>query len=92
MQKNNLSEALIYFLESLKYNSNKNLATKSLENLIRIHISKRDFYAACYDLKKAKFLNIDINKMQKYELFLEGVNFVMKKQNEEGIKLLSKIK
>lgn len=30
--------------------------------------------------------------MQKYEVFLEGVNFVMKKRNQEGIKMLNRIK
>lgn len=48
------NEALLCFEQSIKYNNSRKAVTKALYEISRIKIDNRDFYAAFYNLDRAK--------------------------------------
>ncbi len=85
------NEAIICYEQAIKFNSNKKAVTRSIYELAKIKIQHRDYYEALYTLERAKFLDIEEKVIRKFKIFADGVTEMMKKNFEEGIKILSEL-
>ena len=63
--------------------------TKSIFEIAKLKIMKRDFYAAFYTLNRSKFFKVEERYLEKLRIFTEGVVLLMKKKFLEGVQKLS---
>ncbi|CAK95205.1 unnamed protein product (macronuclear) [Paramecium tetraurelia] len=92
MQKQKrLQDALLAFEQSIKFNSEKKPVTKSLYEIVKIKIEQNDYYSAQHELDRAAYLDVDKTQLQKFELFVEGAIYLMKRKFEEGTHLLTEM-
>eukprot|EP01017_Pseudomicrothorax_dubius_P034550 TRINITY_DN4753_c0_g4_i2.p1 TRINITY_DN4753_c0_g4~~TRINITY_DN4753_c0_g4_i2.p1 ORF type:complete len:1181 (-),score=268.49 TRINITY_DN4753_c0_g4_i2:134-3676(-) len=78
------SEAILCFEQTLRLNNSKKAVTKAIYEMVKMKINSRDFYSAYWILNRTECLNVDMNALHKYKLFIEGVIFLMKKKFKEG--------
>ena len=51
----------------------------------------RDFYSAFYTLSRAEHLDVDLQALEKFRLFTDGVTFLMKRKFKEGVEALTNL-
>ena len=85
------NEAIICYEQAIKFNTNKKAVTRSIYEVAKIKIEHRDYYGALYTLERAKFLDIEEKVIRKFKIFADGVTELMKKNFEEGIRILTQL-
>jgi|JI9StandDraft_1071089.scaffolds.fasta_scaffold38943_3 hypothetical protein len=53
--------------------------------MMKIKIEEKDFYEAYHILTRADNVEVDVDALNEWRLFLEGSLFLMKKKYKEGI-------
>ncbi|CAD8108767.1 unnamed protein product [Paramecium sonneborni] len=92
MQKQKqLQDALLSFEQSIKLNSEKKPVTKSLYEIVKIKIEQNDYYSAQHELDRASYLDVDKTQLQRFELFVGGAIYLMKRKFEDGTHLLTEM-
>ncbi|CAD8164820.1 unnamed protein product [Paramecium octaurelia] len=92
MQKQKrLQDALLAFEQSIKVNSEKKPVTKALYEIVKIKIEQNDFYSAQHELDRATYLDVDNTQLQKFELFVGGAIYLMKRKFEDGVQFLTEM-
>ncbi|CAD8101860.1 unnamed protein product [Paramecium sonneborni] len=92
MQKQKrIQDALLAFEQSIKFNSQKKPVTKALYEIVRIKIEQNDYYSAQHELDRAAYLDVDKTQLQKFELFVGGAIYLMKRKFEEGTHMLTEM-
>ncbi|CAD8188211.1 unnamed protein product [Paramecium pentaurelia] len=92
MQKQkSLQDALLAFEQSIKINSDKKPVTKALYEIVKIKIDQNDYYSAQHELDRVIYLDVDNKQLQKFELFVGGVIYLMKRNFEDGVQLLTEM-
>lgn len=83
--------ATVYFEEALRLNNVPQAVTRSLEELVKIHIKIKDFYQAAFHIARSSHLNVNKQYLQNLFLFVEGVVDSIKKRYKESLEKLEKV-
>ena len=65
--------------------------TRAIYEITKIKIENRDYYEALFTLERAEYLDIDEKVVKKFRIFINGVTSMMKKNYQEGIKILTEL-
>jgi tetratricopeptide (TPR) repeat protein len=87
----NLSDSILYFEQVVRANDDNHLASQALYEIAKIKIQQKDFYEAYYNLKRAAHFKLKQRKLVNYQMFTEGVIFLMKRKTKTGVKLISSL-
>ena len=87
----NLSDSIPYFEQVVRANDDNHLASQALYEIAKIKIQQKDFYEAYYNLKRAAYFKLKQRKLVNYQMFTEGVIFLMKRKTKTGVKLISSL-
>ena len=63
--------------------------TRAIYEITKIKIENRDYYEALFTLERAEYLDIDEKVIRKFKLFIQGVTAMMKKNYQDGVKILN---
>jgi tetratricopeptide (TPR) repeat protein len=85
------NDAIICYEQAIKFNTNKRAVTRAIYEITKIKIENRDYYEALYTLERAQYLDIDEKVIKKFKIFTNGVTSMMKKNYEEGVKILTEL-
>ena len=91
LQKGETQSATVYFEEALRLNNVQLAVTRSLEELIKIHIKIKDYYQAAFQISRASHLNLNRPYLQGIFDFVEGVVDSIKKRYKDSLEKLKRV-
>lgn len=65
--------------------------TRAIYEITKIKIENRDYYEALFTLERAEYLDIDEKVIKKFKMFINGVTAMMKKNYQEGVRILTEL-
>ena len=77
-------DALLCFEQALKCDNSREQVTSSVQMMMKIKIQEKDFYEAYHILTRADNVEVDVQALNEWRLFLQGTLFLMKKKYKQG--------
>lgn len=85
------TEAVLHFEQVIKLNEDPFLSCNALLEIAKLRIIEKDFYEAYYNLKRISLYNYKSTKLEHYQIFTEGVLYLIKRKVKKGVQSLTSL-
>jgi tetratricopeptide (TPR) repeat protein len=91
LKKNDINNSILHFEQVLKFSDEKYYSGNALYEMSKIRIKQQDFYEAFFTLQRAIDKNFKSQRLLLYKDFTEGVLYLIKRQGDKGVEILSQL-
>jgi len=88
-KQKNSNDAILHFEQVLKFSEEKYYSGNALYEMAKIRIKQKDFYEAFFTLQRAIDKDFKSQRLILYKDFTEGVLYLIKRQGDKGVEMLS---